>query len=145
MPSELTDLESKVLALSQAALPPAQIGERLDISEAEVKAELEALLSNRHPGITAEHALELERMDTLIRAVWVKAVAGEASAISSVTSLMSRRKKLLQIAELGDSAKAPSAQLTGLMRTLVDKTLARCNNIDAEDDIGVEEPDTNKE
>lgn len=141
----LSENGRKVLALAQAALPTAQIAERVDLTPEEVRGELEALLSNRHPGITGEAALELERMDTLIRAIWVKAVAGEPSAVSSVTSLMARRKKLLHEAETRESRKTPAAQLTGSLQQLLDKTLSRCNDIEFADDIPGEDTNPTKE
>jgi hypothetical protein len=90
---------AQALELRIAGLTFREIGKRMGFSEqrahALVTEELSRLNAKRAEQAAAVTRLELERLDRLVKGVWVKAQAGDPAAQQCVLRCMERRAKLL--------------------------------------------------
>jgi hypothetical protein len=87
------------LDLRKAGLTFREVGRRMGVTEQRahriVTEELARLNAKRAESAEAVSRLELERLDALLRAVWEKAVGGDAKAISAALKIVERRAALL--------------------------------------------------
>jgi hypothetical protein len=90
---------AQALDLRKAGMTFRQIGEHMGVTEGRahqiVTRELARLNAKRQEAAEAVTRLELERLDSLLAAVWGKAEKGDLAAVDRVLSILARRAKLL--------------------------------------------------
>lgn len=131
MSDDLTDDEFKVHALAQSGIKLPALAEHLGRSEEDVRADLERVLARKHPEVPPAMGLELDRLDTLTKAVWTKAVGGDVSAIKGALDVSKRRVETIRQLEEDKRKRAasmsPGAELQQAMDELLRKTLEQGN------------------
>jgi hypothetical protein len=87
------------LKLREAGLSYTQIGERMNVSVPRawklVSQEFDRLLERRTEKASAVTRLELQRLDTLHKAIWKKAKGGDLNSIDRLLKIAERRAALL--------------------------------------------------
>lgn len=95
----------QVMQLRIAGLSQEEIAERVGLSQSRVSRIITAHLQEQRAQDTNDlRALEVERTEQLHRAVWPKALRGDAGAASVVLRAGDRRARLLGLDEGGDGA-----------------------------------------
>ena len=91
----------QALELRKGGLTFRQIGQRMGFSEQRahtlVTEELQRLNTQRAEAADAVTRLEVERLDSLLAAVWPQAMKGVLTAIDRVLAILARRAKMLGI------------------------------------------------
>ncbi len=88
--------EARALQLRQAGLTYAQIGRHLGVCESRAWRIVQRALRRVVADPLGElRQLENLRLDSLLMAVWPKAMAGQLEAVDRVLSIMARRARLL--------------------------------------------------
>lgn len=86
---------TEALTLRLAGLTYAQIGERLDITEASARDLIQRSLAGAEMrAVTALRDMENARLDRLQVAVWSKAIQGDIQAVDAVLRISQQRAKL---------------------------------------------------
>lgn len=124
--------ERAILELAKAGSRPSEIAahERVQLSEQEVVDGLRAVLEAKHPGVDPTLALELERIDQLHRAGWLKALQGDAGSLAQASNL-SRLRRTLRREAAASLPNTPAQRLKAQLTGLAEKV---CNDYPAVDD-----------
>jgi len=90
---------AKIWELRKSGLAYDQIAKRLGVSKGTVSKDLTKalgeLLANNVEGAEEVRALELERLDVALAAIWPKVKKGLLGAVDRLVSIQARRAKLL--------------------------------------------------
>lgn len=139
MDAQLTDDQRKLVEWSKAGSPLKATASRLGMTEEDAAAELARLMHVEHPELTTAAALEMERLDTLRRGIWGKAVAGDTAAVDRALAISNRRQEVVE----EDMAQqrpnlTPAQQLQRDMNELVRRTVRRGNASESQGDTAIE-------
>ena len=133
--AEIADPKRMMVELRKASWSVGEIASRLGVEESEVNDELERLFRTKAVDLTDDDTtMELERLETLNRGNWAKAIAGDSAALTSVLRIQKRRTELL------DSAKekprlTPAQDLNRSMRELVSRTRERSAGLGSSEEL----------
>lgn len=93
---EQLDSEVEILNLRRQGVRPTEIAIKLNLPKSTVHYRIKSALARNHKAPAAEVLqLELDRLDALQEAVWVKAIDGDLQAWDRVMRAMERRAKYL--------------------------------------------------
>jgi len=121
---ELTEAQFKVLSLVQSGAKPEDIAKTVQLTKEQVLEELATALALKHPDSDSFTALELQRLDTLNRAAWTKAVTGDLDAVRVALSVSQRRVALKDREAAQCRSLTPAQELQNSMDELLRHTIA---------------------
>jgi arginine repressor len=100
-----TENDRRALELRRAGVPVQRIMDELGCYKSAAECEAGIVLAMRDSGVASDplavRDLELDRLDRIQQAVWVKAVKGDVNAIDRVLKLAELRMKLAGVAQTG--------------------------------------------
>lgn len=113
MADEPTAEQRRVLAMALAGGKMSELERLLNRPADSIRADVELVLADKYPDLDEPTAFEVERLETLTRALWVKAVSGDKPAVVTVADLIKRRSGLLEKAR--NRRCTPAKQLQSAM------------------------------
>jgi hypothetical protein len=113
----------RAFELRKAGYSLREIGHRLEVSHMTIKEDIDTVLAELTEKQQAKaeqyRAIELERLDVMVRSIWPFVMAGSAGAIDTALKISTRRSKLLGL----DAPPKPQLNLTKDVTQMTDEEL----------------------